>query len=313
MSVPDFVHLGGWVYDENRQKKKFKHLDKDIRVSNFDLYVGEGKLLLKEAEINLVYGKKHAIIGRNGIGKTQLLKEICMRQGPFCKIPPWYSIMYLDQEIINDEKTALEVILSSDPERLWLLDEVHRLEGLESLEEVDSLEELEVQEYTLSDIYERLREIDAFTAEGRAKAILKGLQFTDKDFDKPVKDFSGGWRMRVALARILFVTPDLAILDEPTNHLDLHATIWLEQYLMNYKKTLLIVSHDENILNECVNTIIHFFDYKLNTYKGNYSTFLKTKGQHERTIKNKKRVEKAKNTTQSKNKTAPKKKQERVF
>lgn len=289
MSVPNFVRLKGYVYFEGKKIK----LDKDIRVSSFDLFVGNGKTLLKDASINITYGKKYAIIGRNGIGKTQLLKTIYNKEGAFSKIPQWYSIMHLEQEIIGDERTPLEIVLSSDPERLWLLNRVKEMENLQENDEEENLEEDE-EEYSLKDLYDRLREIDAFTAEGRALSILKGLQFSDEDLLKSSKNFSGGWRMRIALAKILFVTPDLAILDEPTNHLDLHATLWLEKYLSNYKKTLLIVSHDETILNECVDCIIHFFDFKLKLYNGNYYQYLKIKEQNNRTENNKKRKEKLK-------------------
>ena len=309
MSIPDFVRLRGLVNDGGRGRKKLKDVDRNICVKNFDLYVGQGKKLLQDSEINIVYGKKHAIIGRNAIGKSQLLKAIVSRHPPFSNIPSWYSIVHLEQDVIADDRTPLEIVLSSDLERLWLLEHIQLLEKEENEEE----QEQENEEYNLKDLYERFREIDGFSAQGRALAILKGLQFTDEMLNQSSKCFSGGWRMRIALARILFMTPDLAILDEPTNHLDLHATIWLEKYLSQYKKTVLLVSHDETILNECVDTIIHFSNFSLKTYNGNYYHFLKVKAENERVVLNNKRKEKNKNKEKSKNKNKSKNKDKKVF
>ncbi len=131
-------------------------------------------------------------------------------------------------------------------------------------EEDDDEDDEDFSRYDLKDIYERLREIEAHKAESRASAILSGLQFDDTEMrSKPSKEYSGGWRMRISLARALFMTPELLILDEPSNHLDLSAAVWLEHYLSSYKKTLLLVSHDESMLNECVDSIIHFFNHKV--------------------------------------------------
>ena len=312
MSIPDFVRLRGLVNDGGRGRKKLKDVDRNICVKNFDLYVGQGKKLLQDAEINIVYGKKHAIIGKNGLGKSVLLKAIVSRQPPFSNIPSWYSIVHLEQDVIADDRTPLEIVLSSDLERLWLLEHIQLLEKEEEQEDENGeQQEQRNEEYNLKDLYERFREIDGFSAEGRVLAILKGLQFTDEMLNQSSKCFSGGWRMRIALARILFMTPDLAILDEPTNHLDLHATIWLEKYLSQYKKTVLLVSHDETILNECVDTIIHFSNFSLKTYNGNYYHFLKVKAENERVVLNNKRKEKSKN--KDKNKDKSKNKDKKVF
>ena len=128
----------------------------------------------------------------------------------------------------------------------------------------------------LVEVYQRLRQINAYTAEARARAVLKGLQFTEKMINQPTKEFSGGWRMRVALARALFLSPDLLILDEPSNFLDLNAVIWLEVYLKKFKKTLIVVSHDRDFLNYFVTDIIYVHNQKLEYYRGDYDTFERT-------------------------------------
>ena len=266
---PAYVWLKGTAPDSRARGKKAERLNGlDIRVKSFDLHIGAGQKLLDNAEIDVTYGTRYGIIGRNGIGKSVLLRAISQREGPFSVIPDWYTILHVEQEIVGNEQSPLAIVLSSDRERLWLLSEADRLE---STEEEDEDEE----GYTLDDIYERLREIEAHKAESRASAILAGLQFDAEEArSKPSKEFSGGWRMRIALARALFMAPELLILDEPSNHLDLSAAIWLENYLSTYKKTLLLVSHDESMLNECVDNIIHFFDRKLYSYRGNYSAYL---------------------------------------
>ena len=287
---PEYVWLKGTAYDSNVGAKKKRNMNMNIQVPNFDLHIGKGQMLLDNAELKINYGKRYGIIGRNGIGKSVLLRAISSREGPFSCIPTWYSILHVEQEIVGDDRSPLEVVLASDRERLWLLEEAKRMEAEEEKKEQmekegeaieDSDEDEDFLHYTLRDIYERLREIDAHKAEARACSILAGLQFDDEEMKKkPSKEYSGGWRMRISLARALFMTPELLILDEPTNHLDLHASIWLEHYLTKYKKTLLLVSHDESILNMCVDRIIHFFNYQLNTYKGNYATFLQVREQN---------------------------------
>lgn len=298
MEIPDYVKL--------RYHKSHK-ADKNIHVNKFDLFVGDGKVLLKDVSFNILYGKKHSIIGRNGLGKSCLLKEICSRSGPFSIIPEWYTIMNLDQEIIGDERLPLEIVLSADPERIWLLERLKQMESINNTAQEETEIEQE-NEYTIKDIYDRLKEINAFTAENRALSILKGLQFTEEFLNRPSNELSGGWRMRLGLARILLTNPDLAILDEPTNHLDLHAVMWLEKYLSEYKKTLLIVSHDETILTECIDVTFHLHDFKIKTYQGNYTTFLKIKDQNMRTENNQRRKDKQKGNDNGKKKKDKKEK-----
>jgi len=156
-----------------------------------------------------------------------------------------------------------------------LLDEV---EKLKLLSKENSDEGNQAQERLLV-VYDRLREINAYTAEQRASILLSGLGFTEQMKAKQTQNFSGGWRMRISLARALFLKPDLLLLDEPTNHLDLDACIWLEEYLRKWNKTLIVVSHDREFLNWVTTDIIHLTHKKLDYYRGNYEGFVRAKEQ----------------------------------
>merc|ERR1712013_556147 len=170
-----------------------------------------------------------------------------------------------------DEKTALEAVMEADEERI-------KLEAL--AEELATQEDDDSQEF-LMQVYERLDDLGADTAESRAAHLLMGLQFTDAMQKKKCKDFSGGWRMRIALARALFLKPHLLLLDEPTNHLDLEACVWLEEELKQYPTILLIVSHSQDFLNGVCNNVMHMNNRKLAVYGGNYDTFMRTKSELE--------------------------------
>merc|ERR1719334_938436 len=177
------------------------------------------------------------------------------------------DIYYLAREIPASEKTALEAVMEADEERI----------KLEKLAETLALEEDEESQDYLMQVYERLDDLGADTAEARAAHLLMGLQFTPAMQQKKCKDFSGGWRMRVALARALFLKPHLLLLDEPTNHLDLEACVWLEEELKTYPTILVIVSHSQDFLNGVCNNIMHFDQRKLKMYGGNYDTFVRTR------------------------------------
>merc|ERR1711971_695390 len=181
------------------------------------------------------------------------------------------DIYYLAREMPASEKTALECVKEADEERI-------KLEKL--AEELAASEDEEAQDY-LMQIYERLDDLGTETAEAKAAHILHGLQFTPAMQQKKCKDFSGGWRMRVALARALFLKPHLLLLDEPTNHLDLEACVWLEEELKNYPTILLIISHSQDFLNGVCNNILHLEQKQLKTYGGNYDTFIRTKAELE--------------------------------
>jgi len=177
-----------------------------------------------------------------------------------------------EQDIQVDETPAVDMVLKADKKRLELLaEEKHLLKAIESKDEKIS----EDANKRLKDVYAEMEAIGADKAESKARRILSGLGFTTEMQSRPTKNFSGGWRMRVSLARALFVEPTLLLLDEPTNHLDLNAVIWLDNYLQQWKKTLLVVSHDQQFLDNVCTDIIHLDMQKLYYYKGNYSSFKK--------------------------------------
>lgn len=297
---PSFVRL-----KESKLKKKYI---RDVKADDFTLGV-PGQILITSASLTLVEGQRYGIVGRNGIGKSVLMRTIAHRIEPFDKIPDYIRILYVEQEISGDDLTPLESVLSADVERIWLLEQEKILtqeekEAEDRLAEKEKMRAEKIEQgiefdeddfdddedeykskrsYDLRDIYDRLREIESAKAEAKAATVLAGLGFPINEIRvKKTKEYSGGWRMRIALARALFVQPDLLILDEPTNHLDLNAVIWLEDYLSNWKKTLLVVSHERNFLSNVATNIIHFHNQTMTTYKGDYDTFVKVRAMNQR-------------------------------
>ncbi|KAL1465255.1 hypothetical protein WDU94_004839 [Cyamophila willieti] len=234
----------------------------DIKVENFSISA-KGNDLFVNANLLIANGRHYGLVGPNGHGKTTLLRHIASR---VLSVPPNIDILYCEQEVVADDLTAVESVLKADVKRTELLAECAKLEAVPYSEE---------QQEKLKEVYEELKAIGADSAEPRARRILAGLGFSRPMQDRATKNFSGGWRMRVSLARALFVEPTLLLLDEPTNHLDLNAVIWLDNYLQGWKKTLLIVSHDQSFLDNVCNEIIHLDQQKLYYYKGNYSMFKK--------------------------------------
>lgn len=185
-------------------------------------------------------------------------------------LPPRVDFLYVEQEVVADDTPAVEAVLKADKERWSLLEEEKILS-----EKVDKGDDSKEVVERLQVVYEELSAMKADTAEAKARRILYGLGFDPEMQTKPTRMFSGGWRMRISLARALFVEPTLLMLDEPTNHLDLNAVIWLDDYLQKWKKTLLVVSHDQDFLNSICDEIISIEDCKLAYYKGNYDTYKK--------------------------------------
>ncbi|XP_014825103.1 PREDICTED: ATP-binding cassette sub-family F member 1 isoform X4 [Poecilia mexicana] len=236
----------------------------DIKLEKFSISA-HGKELFVNADLLIVAGRRYGLVGPNGKGKTTLLKHIANRA---LSIPPNIDVLLCEQEVIADDTPAVQAVLKADTRRLKLLDEEKMLQArLEKGE--DSVAQ------RLEKVYEELRVIGAAAAEAKARRILAGLSFTPEMQNRATKRFSGGWRMRVSLARALFMEPTLLMLDEPTNHLDLNAVIWLNNYLQSWKKTLLIVSHDQSFLDDVCTDIIHLDNQKLYYYRGNYLTFKK--------------------------------------
>ncbi|ODT70944.1 MAG: glycosyl transferase family 1 [Pelagibacterium sp. SCN 63-23] len=224
----------------------------------------QGRELFEDASLVLPDGVKAGFVGKNGTGKTTLFHLIQGHIGADAgtvEVNRKARIGAVAQEAPAGEETVLEVVLAADKERTALLAEA----------------ETATDPHRIGEIHIRLADIDAHTAEARASSILKGLGFEQDRQNAPTRELSGGWRMRVALAAVLFSQPDLLLLDEPTNYLDLEGTLWLEKYLATYPYTVFLISHDRDLLNKAVNSIVHLEHRKLTFYKGNYDTFETTR------------------------------------
>lgn len=236
----------------------------DIKIGSFSLTF-HGRILIQDAELEFNIGRRYGLIGANGSGKTNLLECLAAREIP---IPPHVDTYLLNEEAPPSELNGVQYVVKAAQ------DEVKRLE-----QEMDDLIANGDHESPLiNDLMERIDSFDSSTFESRAAALLFGLGFTAKQMEKKTKDLSGGWRMRVALAKALFVKPTLLLLDEPTNHLDLEACVWLEEYLSKYDRILVMVSHSQDFLNGvCTDTINLNHKQKLIYYGGNYDTYVKTR------------------------------------
>jgi len=223
-----------------------------------------GRVLFDGASVHVAAGQRVGLIGRNGTGKSTLLKLILDElhpDGGEIAVRPRARVGRLAQEAPEGEASLVDCVLAADAERTRLLVEA----------------ETTADPTRLAEAHERLAAIDAHSAPARAAAILAGLGFDPQAQARPVSSFSGGWRMRVALAAALFARPDLLLLDEPTNHLDLEATLWLQSHLATYPGTLIVISHDRELLNEVADRIIHLDNRKLVAYGGNYDNFERTR------------------------------------
>ncbi|XP_046390041.1 ATP-binding cassette sub-family F member 3 [Ischnura elegans] len=253
---------------ETKMEAKGTNRSQDIRIENFDVAYGD-RVLLQGADIILAFGRRYGLVGRNGLGKTTLLRMISNGQ---LRIPSHISVLHVEQEVIGDETPALESVLQCDSVRENLLAKEKEISA--KINSGSNDPDLNTQ---LAEVYAELQHIEADKAPARASIILAGLGFSAERQLRPTKEFSGGWRMRLALARALFSRPDLLLLDEPTNMLDIKAIIWLENYLQNWPTTLLVVSHDRNFLDTVPTDILHLHSQRIDPYKGNYENFEKIK------------------------------------
>jgi ATP-binding cassette, subfamily F, member 3 len=234
-----------------------------LRISDISYSVA-GRPLIENATASIPDGHKVGIVGRNGTGKTTLFRLIrgeLALEGGAITLPSRARIGGVAQEVPSSETSLIDTVLAADTERAELM--------------VES--ETATDPTRIADVQTRLADIDAWSAEARAATILRGLGFTAAEQLQPCSGFSGGWRMRVALAAVLFAAPDLLLLDEPTNYLDLEGALWLETYLTKYPHTVLVISHDRELLNRTVGHILHLEDRKLTLYQGGYDTFAKTR------------------------------------
>lgn len=222
-----------------------------------------GKVLLDKASAHISDNQKVGLVGTNGCGKSTLFRALLgglETETGSISLPERAKVASVAQEITDTTVPVLDYVLSQDKERASLLS---RLDNASVAEQAE--------------IHERLMAIGSASAPARASAILYGLGFSNADLSRPISEFSGGWRMRLSLAAALFQPSDILLLDEPTNHLDLETSIWLENHLRRYPKTLLLISHDRSILNSVCDHIILFDHQKLVTYSGNYDTFSRTR------------------------------------
>jgi ATP-binding cassette subfamily F protein 3 len=236
-----------------------------LTIDNLTVRLG-GRAILERASATVPVGARVGLIGRNGAGKSTLMKaligEIDPDDGEISK-PSRARIGYIAQEAPSGSMTPEEVVLASATERAALLAE------LETCTDMDRM----------GDVHERLLAIDAYSAPARAAKILNGLGFDEEMQQRPVDSFSGGWKMRIALGALLFSEPDILLLDEPSNHLDLEATLWLENFLKSYPATLVVISHERDLLNKVVDHILHLQGGQLTLYPGGYDAFEKQRAE----------------------------------
>lgn len=279
-------------YDENFLKvnpltfESATGKSKDIRIDGIDINFA-GNRILTDASLTLAHGRRYGLVGRNGIGKSTLLRALSRRE---LAVPAHLTILHVEQEITGDDTTALQAVLDADVWRKYLYAEQKKIterhtqiaEELVALEAEDPGRWALEKERTdldshLTEVQFKLADIDAEKAEARAATILVGLGFTPERQQNATKSFSGGWRMRLALARALFCNPDLLLLDEPSNMLDVPSVAFLANYLSTYENTVLVVSHDRAFLNEVATNIIYQHNERLDYYTGNFTQFYATK------------------------------------
>merc|ERR1711939_940211 len=240
---------------------------RDVKITSVSL-VFHGRVLLTDTTMELTYGRRYGLLRENGCGKSTLLKAIDKREYP---VPDHVDIYLLNEGAPPSELGALE----------WVVKEAeNEMERLDKLAE-QILEDDGPESPLLMDLYERMETMDPSTFATRASQILTGLGFNKVTIKKKTKDMSGGWRMRVALGRALFVKPSLLLLDDPTAHLDLEACVWLEEYLKKWDKTLILVSHSMDFLNGVCTNMIDMRHQQLIYYGGNYDSYIKTRSENE--------------------------------
>jgi ATP-binding cassette subfamily F protein 1 len=243
-----------------------------IVVNGFSIGTGKSKVLFQDASISLTFGKKYGVVGKNGIGKSTLLKHLVEKKLP---VHPDMDILYVEQEVEASQQSALQVVLQSNKHRVQLWEKLSRLRAQSESEDHEIADAVDWDE--LEKLEGEWKDYGYDSSDYEARRILNGLGFKREEQDQAIELFSGGWRMRIALAQALFRQPTVLMLDEPSNHLDLNAVIWLIDYLIRYKKTVVLVSHDIHFLNEVCTDMVHIADKKCYQYSGNYDKFVKSR------------------------------------
>ncbi|OAQ96508.1 hypothetical protein LLEC1_01769 [Akanthomyces lecanii] len=268
---------------------------KDIKLDNIDVSIGAQRILT-DTTLTLAYGHRYGLVGNNGVGKSTLLRALSRRE---VAIPTHISILHVEQELTGDDTPAIQAVLDADVWRKVLMREQDELTtALAELEikrapladtSADAAKldlEKETMDTKLGDVQGKLAEMESDKAESRAASILAGLGFSPERQQFATKTFSGGWRMRLALARALFCEPDLLLLDEPSNMLDVPSITFLSGYLQNYPSTVLVVSHDRAFLNEVATDIVHQHSERLDYYRGaNFDSFYATREERKKIAK----------------------------
>ncbi|MDA9578143.1 ATP-binding cassette domain-containing protein [Gammaproteobacteria bacterium] len=233
-----------------------------LSFNNLELVLG-GKTLFDDVSLTIHHHQKVGLVGANGTGKTSLFKiikkEIEVDQSTV-SFPSDLRISYLAQEVKGTDEIALDYVLSGDSNLIDIQKKIEKAENDENYE-------------ILGELYEVYSSLDGYSAKSKAEQLMVGLGFKSDDFDKPLKDFSGGWRVRLNLAKTLMQPSDLMLLDEPTNHLDLDAILWLSNWIKSFKGAMILISHDRDFLDDCVSYVAHLYQQSIELYSGNYSQF----------------------------------------
>ena len=253
------------AYEQYQAQKQDRVMDIMLENINLNLY---GLTVLKDTTVKISHQRRYGLIGMNGIGKSTLLHALAVRE---LDVPFHIKVVYVEQELTESEETILQVVLKGDQVREYLIEREEEINALIG----KGTKGLEAE---LDEIYEEMDLLDIHTSESKAAALLIGLGFQHNQLDWPMTKFSGGWKMRVALAKALFVNPDLLLLDEPTNHLDIPAVAWLANHLTtDFEGSVLVVSHDQSFLDLVATDIFHLFNQKIKAFKGNFTQFEKTR------------------------------------
>lgn len=260
------IHPSNITFDE------FTITNETISINNFDISIS-GKQLFKNASLQLCPGKKYGLLGSNGSGKTTLLLNLLQLRNQDNNNYKIFTL-YVDQEIKLDERNPIEFILDSNYKQRNIQKSIDDINNLLDSDELKDFE-IELYQQKIIDLTNNISDWNPKKEESQVIKILLGLGFSLNDLTKESKLFSGGWQMRISLARSLYLEPDLLLLDEPTNHIDLEATIWLTNYLNNWKHTAIIISHNIGFINDVCDYILNIENQKLSNYKGNYNIFKK--------------------------------------